>query len=168
LFTTKDFLEANNVIGILALATAASGASQVLCTGINIARKTKYLALYTGLAAFLNVCLNAILIPQFGFIGAAGATATSYFFLCILYYRKSQQLYFSPYEPAKIVKIGILSCAVVLASTSISNNDLFVEFIIKSIFFLSFPFLCFLWKVYDRHEISIFRRELSNALKLIR
>src|SRR4030067_3354877 len=84
LFTTKEFFEAHKVIGVLALATAAAGASQVLCTGINIVRKTKYLALFSMIAALSNIVLNAILIPPFGFMGAAVATAISYWFLCLL------------------------------------------------------------------------------------
>lgn len=163
---TKDFLDAYKVIGILALAMAASGASQALCTGISIARKTKFLAIYTGIAAFLNIILNAILIPFSGFIGAAIATAISYFVLCILYYKKSQELYVSPYEPEKIIKIGILSCLVVLGGTLILRNDLFTELLIKSLLFISFPFLCLMWKVFDKHEIRAFKRMLLNIVRL--
>ena len=164
--TTKDFLDAYKVIGILALATAASGASQALCTGINIARKTKYLAIYTGIAAFLNIILNAILIPFFGFIGAAIATAISYYVLCIVYYKKSQELYFSPYEPEKIIKIGILSCLVTLAGTLIWENDLFTELLIKTLLFVSFPCLCLMWNVFDKHEIYAFKALLLSILRL--
>lgn len=164
--TTRDFLDAYKVIGILALATAASGATQALCTGLNIARKTKYLAIYTGIAAFLNIILNAILIPFFGFIGAATATAISYYVLCILYYKKSQELYISPYEPEKIIKIGILSCLVVLTGTFIPKSDLITDLLTKSFLFLSFPCLCLAWKVFDKHEIYAFKTLLLSILRL--
>lgn len=166
LFTTKDFLDAYKVIGILALATGASGASQALCTGIGISRKTKYFAIYTALTAFLNVCLNAILVPKFGFLGSAVATAISYLILCILYYRKSQELYFSPYEPGKIVKIGILSCTLVLTSTLISSNTVVIELISKTTLFLSFFLLCFLWRIFGIHEIKVFKKEFVGMLRL--
>jgi O-antigen/teichoic acid export membrane protein len=165
LLTTREFLDAHKVIGILALATAASGATQALCTGINIARKTKYLAWYTFLAALLNITLNAILIPRFGMMGAAVATAVSYLLLCVLYYRKSQELYFSPYELNKILKIGILGCSVIFAATFFHRNALFWEFVTKVSLFLSFILLCLLWKVFDPHEIRVFRRKLGEVLR---
>jgi O-antigen/teichoic acid export membrane protein len=166
LLTTREFLDAHRVIGILALATAASGASQALCTGINIARKTKYLAWYTFLAALLNILLNATLIPKFGMMGAAVATAVSYYFLCFLYYRKSQQLYFSPYELDRIIKIAILSGGVILAATFINGNALFWDLLAKTLLFLSFVLLCLLFRVFDSQELHVFRKKLQEALGL--
>jgi O-antigen/teichoic acid export membrane protein len=165
LFTTNEYLSAYKVIGILALATAASGASQVLCTGINLSRKTKFLAVYTGLAALSNIILNAILIPKFGFIGAAVATAISYYFLCILFYKKSQQLYLSPYEPEKIIKIGIVSCVLVLAGTFFHNSALSLEILTKTLLLFSFPFLCFLCKVFDPNEIQALKKGLQDIVR---
>lgn len=164
LLTTRAFLDAHTVVGILALATGAAGATQVLCTGINIARETKYLAWYTLLAALVNITLNAILIPRFGMMGAAVATAVSYILLSVLYYWKSQQLYPSPYELGKILKLGVLGSAVVLGAMIVHGDTLLWELSLKTLLLAGFIFLCFVWKVFGSQEIQVLRKKLPEFL----
>jgi O-antigen/teichoic acid export membrane protein len=56
--------------------------SEVNGAGIALMRKTMYLPLITGLALAVNVCLNFLLIPEYGASGAAAATAISIFIFC--------------------------------------------------------------------------------------
>ena len=61
------------------------------------------------IVAFINIALNFILIPNYGYVGAAYATLISQIILFLLIYLKSQELYSIPYEIDKIFKIVILS-----------------------------------------------------------
>lgn len=49
-------------------------------------KKTKYVSLGTSFAAGINIILNIIFIPHFGFIAAAYTTFVSYFLLMLLHY----------------------------------------------------------------------------------
>lgn len=49
-------------------------------------KKTKYVSMGTIFAAILNVVLNIIFIPKFGYIAAAYTTMASYFTLMIIHY----------------------------------------------------------------------------------
>ncbi|MGH2901922.1 MAG: lipopolysaccharide biosynthesis protein [Solirubrobacteraceae bacterium] len=98
-----DFDEAFRAVGIVAFGLVAFGISSVVVTGISIARQTRWLMLYSLVAALANVALNAVLIAPLGQIGAALATLAAYVLLCGLYYRRAQILYRTPY------RIGIVA-----------------------------------------------------------
>ena len=48
-------------------------------------KKTKYIAIASIVAAVLNIVLNAIFIPKFGYLAAGYTTAVGYFVLMILH-----------------------------------------------------------------------------------
>ena len=80
--------------------------------GITISRATKWAAIYSGVSAAVNVALNVALIPLSGQVGSAIATAVAFGLLAYLYYRKSQQLYPTPYEPHRVIRAHLVSAPV--------------------------------------------------------
>jgi O-antigen/teichoic acid export membrane protein len=105
------FESAYKAVGPLMLGMLAYGLVALLATGILLARSTGRGALLTVLAAGINIGLNFALIPPFGIVGAAVATAVGYSFLAIAYYLLSQHLYPTPYEPKKVLLILGAACA---------------------------------------------------------
>lgn len=61
----------------------------------------------------LNVALNFLLIPPFGIIGAALATALTYGALAVLYYRRAQRFDPVGFETGKLVRLIVLAAAVI-------------------------------------------------------
>jgi O-antigen/teichoic acid export membrane protein len=99
------FEDAYTAVGPLMLGMLAYGLVSLLATGIALARSTGRGALLTVLAAGINIALNFALIPPFGIVGAAFATAIGYGFLAIAFYFLSQHVYPTPYEPEKALLI---------------------------------------------------------------
>jgi O-antigen/teichoic acid export membrane protein len=97
------FESAYKAVGPLMLGMLAYGLVTLLATGIALARSTGRGALLTVLAAGINIGLNFALIPPWGVVGAAVATAVGYGLLAIGYYLLSQHLYPTPYEPGKAI-----------------------------------------------------------------
>jgi O-antigen/teichoic acid export membrane protein len=97
------FGNAYEAVGPLVLSTVAYGIAAVLTIGISIARKTIILAVFSVLAAVVNIGLNFVLIPPYGFVGAGIATTIGYGVLALLYYWYSQRVYETPYEPARVL-----------------------------------------------------------------
>ena len=60
------------------LGAVGYGLVSLLTTGFSIARKTGRLAVLALIAAAVNIGLNFVLIPPFGIVGAAFATAIGY------------------------------------------------------------------------------------------
>jgi O-antigen/teichoic acid export membrane protein len=105
------FESAYKAVGPLMLGMLAYGLVTLLATGIALARSTGRGALLTVFAAGINIGLNFALIPPFGVVGAASATAVGYGFLAIGYYLLSQHLYPTPYEPRKALLTIAAACA---------------------------------------------------------
>lgn len=55
-------------------------------------KKTSYIAIGTVASALINIILNLIFIPKFGFIAAGYTTVFSYFFLFIFHYNLAKKL----------------------------------------------------------------------------
>ncbi len=103
------FHEAYKAVGPLMLGAIGYGLVSLLTTGFSIARKTGRLALMAVAAAALNIGLNFALIPPWGIVGAAVATAVAYLALTAAYYVVSQRVYHTPYEGGKIVTMLVLA-----------------------------------------------------------
>ncbi|RLD16773.1 hypothetical protein DRI50_01030 [candidate division KSB1 bacterium] len=70
--------------------------------GIYIRKKTKYMVLFTGLAALVNVLSNLYLMPHYGIMGAAFATLFSYLVMALSIFIANQKIYYIPYEYSRI------------------------------------------------------------------
>lgn len=116
----------------------------VFQVGILLKRKTHYLPTITAIAAFTNVFLNFILIPKYNMMGAALATAISFFVYILATYFVAQKIYFIPFEIKRIEKI--LFCAILLFffTNVFAFHSMFLSFVIKGIVTVSiFPFMLY-------------------------
>ena len=111
LVAAPSFDDAYKAVGPLSFGVLAVGISSVIMAGVSIARRTIYLALLAGIGVVVNVAFNLVLIPPFGMLGAAFATAAAYGVLTFLHYKVAQRLYPTPYEPRNVVIIVALASA---------------------------------------------------------
>jgi O-antigen/teichoic acid export membrane protein len=111
-----DYDEAPDAVGPLAFGAIGYGAAAVLLTGIGLAKRTIYVAGLATIAAVANIALNFALIPPFGIVGAALASAAGYGTLAVLYYWAAQRVYPTPFEPRKVVTILALAIAASFAA----------------------------------------------------
>jgi O-antigen/teichoic acid export membrane protein len=96
--TTPRFFTAQRVVALLAFSNAAKAGFMVVSIGIGRARRTRFNWVITGAAAIVNVVLNVILIPPYGMIGAAIATAVSFSFMFAFMAWHAQRVYPVPYQ----------------------------------------------------------------------
>jgi O-antigen/teichoic acid export membrane protein len=70
----NEYIPGASSFAVLALTIAVDFNAVILMNAIFAYNKQKYLSVYTGIGAFLNVLLDLILIPRFGILGSAWAT----------------------------------------------------------------------------------------------
>ena len=99
---------------------AANAVALIALAGITLARKTRRLIWFTGAAAALNIGVNLIVIPRWGMVGAAFATAIAYALLFALYYLSAQRVYPTPYKPGRVLRVALL---VMLAGRGRRHSD---------------------------------------------
>jgi O-antigen/teichoic acid export membrane protein len=148
ILATKNFIDAYKIVGVLSLSMVSFGASSYLSTGISLSKKTKYFAYYSILIAVISLTLNMLLIPKLGLIGATFTSLISYSIFSLLYYWTSQKIYYSPYEPVKILLISLITCIFVVISIFINFESIILSLIVKTILFILIIFIFVLLKRY--------------------
>jgi O-antigen/teichoic acid export membrane protein len=116
----SDFLahDAQRAVPGIALGWVGWSAATVLASEFAVVRKTHVIAVATGLAAAANVVLNLVLIPPFGFVGAAWVTAASFLLLAVIYWAWERRLNPAPYPVLRLALVAVTlagAAAVLLA-----------------------------------------------------
>jgi O-antigen/teichoic acid export membrane protein len=153
---------AYQAVGMLCMAVALFGISNLVLFGIGITRRTGYIAIYTIIALALNIALNVLLIPPWGMLGSAFATLVAYGALAVSYYRRSQILYPSPYEPRKTVTTVALGAAA-MAVGVIPFESLAVSLAVKTLTALAFASSLWLFGVLDHDDLGGVRAALVRV-----
>jgi O-antigen/teichoic acid export membrane protein len=114
----------------VAFGLALFGISGVVVSGISISRQTHWLALYSVVAAVVNIVLNLVLIPPLGQVGAALATLVAYAVLTALYYHRAQLVYRTPYRLGAVV--GTIALGLTLVPLgAIEYDDTLVGLLVR-------------------------------------
>jgi O-antigen/teichoic acid export membrane protein len=104
----------------IALGWLGWAAATVLQSEFAIERRTSVIAGATGVAAAANVLLNLVLIPTYGFVGAAWATASSFLLLAAIFWlweRRAVRLPYSFPRLAGVVAVTALGSAALLVES---------------------------------------------------
>jgi O-antigen/teichoic acid export membrane protein len=139
--TPPEYHDAYRVVGLLAASVVAVGINAVTASEISLKRRTIFFARYTAYAATLNVALNFLLIPPWGMVGAALATALSYGLLTILYWWRAQRLERAPFEARRILTVLAVAAGLAAAGTFVSLESLPLSVLVKLPLLLAFPVL---------------------------
>ena len=124
----EEFWSSSQIIPIVMLGYIFLGFYHLLMPGIFYSNKTKLLPVFRGLGAFSNVGLNIFLIPKFGAMGAAIATALSFGLMIIPLYFKANKLFHIPFFWKSIIGYFIVAMLIYI------SNILFHFSILQSIF----------------------------------
>ena len=158
------FDDAYKAVGPLTFGGVAYGLASVLIIGIAISRRTIYLALATSLAAAVNIVLNLILIPPYGFVGSATGATIGYGVLAVSYYYVAQRLYPTPYELTKIIWIVTTAAAFSVLGV-LTIEPTLLEIAIKLLGFAGFFAVVWMSSAIRAAELSELRRFARAAIQ---
>ncbi|HXW07243.1 MAG TPA: polysaccharide biosynthesis C-terminal domain-containing protein [Vicinamibacterales bacterium] len=106
-----DYAGAAPIVAWTAVGVMFQGIYLLTSIGLNITRRTEYYPVSTLTAAVVNVGLNFLLIPVYGIVGAAWATAVSYAVQAALAFGFSQRFYPIRYDAPRLLTIGLAAIA---------------------------------------------------------
>ncbi|MCW2763670.1 MAG: putative polysaccharide biosynthesis protein [Marmoricola sp.] len=107
LLMPASYASAAQPLAVLCLGVVLQSTMQVTAIGISLEKRTHLFARLSWMAAGLNFALNLLMIPPWGALGAAWATALSYLFLTGSYLHYTQRLHPLPL-PGRRVGVWIL------------------------------------------------------------
>jgi O-antigen/teichoic acid export membrane protein len=121
LLLTPEFEPGHYITPFSAFAYVLYGIFTIVATGLNLESQTRRLPAVMGTTAATNVILNLLLIPRFGYMGAALSTILSYGMLALLAGRVSQRYFTVPWEVGRVV--ALLALGLVLSALALLGPD---------------------------------------------
>lgn len=109
-----SFYPAAAVIPWIAIGVTLQGVYLLTSIGLNITKRTEFYPIATTIAALTDVGANAVLIPRYGFIGAAWSSVIAYAVLAITAFVFSQRFYPIRYEWTRIARLLVAAVAAYL------------------------------------------------------
>ncbi len=156
-----------DILPIICSAIFFYGIQQRYQSGIHFFKKTVYITYSIVLASIMSVVLNIILIPIYGYKGAAISMLVAYFFMAvymIIYSRKLIKWRFPVLITLKsIVSTFVLALGLVAIPFHLVTNNLYLNLFVKvavgaGIYFL----LMFLLKAYDTKSMFTLMTKKHN------
>ena len=147
------------IVPILLLANLFLGIYYNQSVWYKLTDKTSFATIIPIAGAILTLLLNYILIPKFGYVGAAWATLGCYFSMVVMSNIIGQKHYFVPYNKRKIIGYIVISVILCLLGLFILNNvaNVYVQYILR--FILLILFFVFAWWLDLKQVFFRLRRE---------
>jgi O-antigen/teichoic acid export membrane protein len=118
LLTTNAYADGARIVGFISFSSFAWGLAQIAGRGMLIQKKTGQVATNQGIAAVVNLILNLLLVPRFGFVMAGMANLIGYVLLIGLQAYTSRA-YLTWHFPMKTLWRVSLSAVVMALSVTV-------------------------------------------------
>ena len=134
-FFGEYYWESTQIVPLIALAYIFHAMYLLQLPGVYFLEKSIWIAGFRGIGAVANIVLNFLLIPQFGIMGAAGATCLSFLIMTILIYIINIKIFPINFEWKKIAIIIFVGGLIWILNNYTQSSHPFIIKIILSIFY---------------------------------
>lgn len=138
LFVGKDFRVGIVVVPILLLANLFLGIFYNLSIWYKITDQTRFGAYISMVGAAITLILNFLLVPIFGYVGAAWATLICYFSIMTISYFLGQKYYRINYQTKRIIFYILLALSIYFLSLFTKLTDFYLQLFVNFLWVGSF------------------------------
>ena len=117
-------------------------------------KKTSLIPIATGISALVNLTLNLVLVPRYGYIAAAINTVIGYAVLAGLTYFLAAKISNFSFEYIRWIKASTAGVIIFYLTAVVDSTTLFMSVLVKSILFFSFPLFLYLFSFWRRDELK--------------
>jgi len=167
--TTPEYLKGIVVIPILLMCSIYAQLVEIIPVGITISEKTYHYTWIIVTAAMTNLLLNFMIIPYFGYFGAALTTLAAYILYYILSDVISSRYFNSSYPRFKVntyLSI-VLAISLFFPIMEIYNNQHY-SLVIKVLVFFASLSLPFIFRIINRKQVYSLATEIVAMSKRLR
>ncbi|HDP98014.1 MAG TPA: hypothetical protein ENN22_02385 [bacterium] len=163
IFSSAKFVAGARVLPLIAIGVFLNGVCQYVLKGFELHKRSLNVAKLALIAGIINVGLNIILIPRFGYIGAGISMASAYtvYFMLSVYLVRAEMAWIPPYRSIfnNLISAIILT-SFLMISTKFIDHQLLIIFLIIPIGILIYYF-----SLLALNEIK--KQEIDQGLKFI-
>lgn len=164
LIMPERYWGATRAVAPLALAAVATGAYTLFAVGMNVTKRMRLLSPLAVVGAGLAVGLYFLLIPPYSFVGAAWATAASFWVLAFLVLVVSNRIYPVPWDWRRSALVLTLTAGLCLASLAIDAWLPIVESLpVRLAITAAFPLLLLSLRFFPASDLEQIRRALRRG-----
>jgi len=138
LLTPEPYWQASRVIPLVALSYFFMGLKYMVNVGTNLTGKTYFQTITLVISLIFNIILNILLIPSYGYMGAAWATFISFSLLLLMDIIINQSLFYVKFNYIRFLILGLLGITMYLLSTTLNFSGLWMYIVVKFVFLLVF------------------------------
>ncbi len=169
---SKKFLPAIGAVMPLATGMFFYGIFYFFTTGAIIEKKTSSILFPLISAMVFNIVMNIIVTPVYGFKGTAWVTLASYFIMAIAMFLMIRNSKYIELNYVKIFRLAVASSIVLPVAILLSYENSVAFLVVKSAFFLSFPFILWLIGFIDRITATavadILKRKTNSKIMFVK
>lgn len=155
LVITEEYRVGLEVVPILLIANMFLGVFYNLSIWYKLTDKTKLGALVSIIGAIITIIFNFLLVPYYGFLGAAWATLICYFAVMVISYFLGQKYYPINYNLNKFALYLFAALSLYGLNYTIRYNNLPLQFILNNLFLLPLIWLVIKIEKIDLQSIII-------------
>jgi len=162
IFATSDYVKAAKIIPLIVLSILLFR-MYIFAPGLGIRKNTIIIALISILSAALNITLNYFLIPYWGIMGSASATAFTALVSFAVYMAFSQHYYYVPHKWSNIIICSL--CIITLVLTfNLCNFSSIYYLLIKFLILIAVIFSLFLFRIIKKEDFTALVRLRSKKM----
>lgn len=137
-FISPNYHEGLKVVPILLIANLFLGIFFNFSIWYKLNDMTKYGAWLAIFGAVITIVLNLVLVPIYGYVGAAWATLVCYFLMTLLSFYWGQKYYKVPYEVGNAVFYFVLALSLYFISVFLKPESQTLMYVLNTILLLVF------------------------------
>ena len=160
-----EYWEAFRVVPLIVLGYIFYNLYYFVDIGFYVHNKTYWYIIINSVAALVNIGLNLILIPIWGAMGAAVATAVSFAVCPLMAFLISRTYYRIQYDVLALFKLIAVIAASFVASTLISTENPVLSIAIKLALLATAPVLLYAVGYFDTKELSFLSTTIQKRLR---
>ena len=143
-FIGPDFRSGLNIVPIILLANLLLGIFYNLSVWYKLTDKTRFGAIIAFIGATITITLNVVLVPEFGYTGAAWAHLACYSIMVTLSFFLGRKYYFIKYDIVNISLYFIIALGIYFLSRYVTIAGEAEKFVIHTLYIFAFLLFAFL------------------------
>jgi len=154
----KSFHEAYQVIPWVVFGFFARGFYFIFVMAVYYSKDLKLLSVITIIALGINIALNFIFIPRYGYMAAAVTTFVAFAFQAAAMYFYAQRCYPLKYEARRLFHLSVSLLAISIVLWNLSHYTNLTGFLLKVLLVICFPLILMATNFFTHDECETFRK----------
>jgi O-antigen/teichoic acid export membrane protein len=148
------FFPSGEVVSVVVLGFILHGFYFMSVNQLFIVKRTKFLPVYSGISAGINILSNLIMIPRFGYMAAAWNTVLGYTLLFLLVFRESNIVYPIPLEYRRLGILTVVMLITYYLGSLINLDNTYSNIISRIAIVMLYPAGLFIFRFFTFSEIN--------------